>query len=86
MQQPAPVDESLIALLNERNSLPTEVVLADGRRLHVRNIAWAYDMGDEFAHITTNCSPFVDRLPIDFFFTSEVEAVIDEHGHDLYRS
>jgi hypothetical protein len=51
----------------------------------VRNIAWGYDIGDEFAHVTTNVSPAVEGASIDFFFTSEVRAVIDEDGLPLDR-
>jgi hypothetical protein len=51
------------------------VSLRDGRELSVWNIAWGYDMGDEHAHIATNCSPFVENLPLDFFYTGGVLAV-----------
>ena len=43
----------------------------------VLNIAWGYDAGDSYAHITTNISPSVPGLETDFFFTAEVIAVLD---------
>ena len=73
--QPPPVDGTLVHLLNERDGEQTTVILRDGRRLDVRNIAWGYDMGDENAHVTTNCSPFVDGLFLDVFFTSDVQSI-----------
>lgn len=73
----SPVDEELIDLLVRRDGMTTEVVLRDGRRLRVVNIAWGYDDGDAHAHVTTNVSPFVALAPADFFFTGEVATVID---------
>ena len=70
-------DVQLIALFRGRDGMPTAVLLADGRSLLVWNIAWGYDMGDEYAHITTNCSPFVGKEPMDFFYTDEVIEVRD---------
>jgi hypothetical protein len=80
VEQPPPADSALIELLNERDGRKTTVVLADGRRLDVWNIAWGYDMGDEFAHVTTNCSPFIEGTRPDIFFTNEVAMVLDENG------
>jgi len=82
--QPRPADSQLIDLLNKRDGQQTMLMLRDGRRLDVRNIAWGYDMGDEFAHVTTNCSPHIDGLPLDVFFTNEVRAVTGECGVILY--
>lgn len=65
-------DAAIIALLNDRDGMPTTVTLRDGRELTVWNIAWGYDIGDDYAHITTNCSPSVGDLPLDFFYTNEV--------------
>lgn len=73
----SPVDEELIKLLVRRDGIITEVVLRDARRLKVVNIAWGYDDGDAFAHITTNVSPFVAETDADFFFSSQVATVVD---------
>ncbi|MFD7988143.1 hypothetical protein ACFV4M_32890 [Kitasatospora indigofera] len=75
--QPAPRDQAIIDLLQERDGLLTEVVLDGGVRLVVLNIAWGYDIGDAYAHVTTNVSPFVEGAEIDFFFTSSVTAIAD---------
>lgn len=79
-----PLDSPLVDLLNEREGEQTTVLLRDGRQLDVRNIAWGYDQGDETAHVTTNCSPFVDGLPLVVFFTSDVQSVSDEAGAVIY--
>lgn len=65
-------DAGLIALLNDRDGMATTVTLRDGRVLTIWNIAWGYDEGDDYARITTKCSPNVGNLPLDFFFTVEV--------------
>lgn len=41
------------------------------------NIAWGYNLGDGYAHVTTNASPFVDDLPIDVFSTERVTQIRD---------
>lgn len=80
VEQPPPADNALIGLLHQRDGRKTTVVLMDGRRLDLWNIAWGYDMGDEFAHVTTNCSPFIEGSSLDVFFTNEVTMVLDEKG------
>lgn len=65
-------DAAMLAMLRNRDGMPTTVTLRDGRKLMVWNIAWGYDIGDDYAHITTNCSPSVADLPLDFFYTDEV--------------
>jgi hypothetical protein len=70
-------DVELLRTLQERDAVQTVVVLRDDRRLMVHNIAWGYDMGDEWAHVTSNISPSVTGASIDFFFTNEVASMID---------
>ena len=41
------------------------------------DIAWGYDIGDQYAHVTSNVSPGVEGRQIDFFFTSDIERIID---------
>jgi hypothetical protein len=82
-KQPEPADEAMIALLVARDGPEITVKLADSRVRRVLNIAWGYDMGDEYAHLTTNCSPFSNDHPIDFFFTDEVEEIADGRNGDV---
>ena len=84
VEQPPPADTVLIDLLNQRDGRRTTVVLTDRRRLDLWNIAWGYDTGDEFAHVTTNCSPFIEGSALDVFFTNEVAQVLDETGNPLH--
>jgi hypothetical protein len=83
VEKPDPADKTLVELLVERDGQRTLVQLRDGRRLSVINIAWGYDIGDEYAHITTNISPSVEGESIDLFVTNEVVAVQDESGLNL---
>ncbi|MCW2924391.1 MAG: hypothetical protein JWM98_1795 [Thermoleophilia bacterium] len=78
--QPVPLDGDLIDALRKRDGQRTIVVTADGTRHTVWNIAWGYDMGDEFAHVTTNISPQVEGAPVGFFRTSDVRDVLDDSG------
>lgn len=72
-----PEDGTLIEILKRRDGQETVVLLQDGSRLTVWNIAWGYDRGDVFAHVTSNISPPEPDLEADFFFTSDVVALID---------
>lgn len=72
-----PADEAVIALLVAREGLETVVRLRDERIYRVHDIAWGYDCGDEYAHVTTNVSPGLEGDQIDFFFTSEVKEIAE---------
>lgn len=51
----------------------------------VFNIAWGYDIEDEFAHITTNISPEIKNSNIDYFYTNEIQKIEDRtNGRILY--
>jgi hypothetical protein len=65
-------DDSMIAAFQDRDGLPALVTLRDGSSMIVYNIAWGYDEGDKWAHVTSNISPAVDNASVDFFYTSEV--------------
>jgi hypothetical protein len=83
--EPGPsLDQALIGLFVERDGMASAVTLADGRRLVVHNIAWGYDAGDSYAHVTTNVSPEVPSTSIDFFCTIDVVEVFDEYGAVIY--
>jgi len=70
-------DAALINKFVERNGMPTIAVFKDGEETIIFNIAWGYDQGDEFAHITTNISPEIDGASVDFFFSNELAALLD---------
>ena len=71
-------DKSIIDIFKSRDGLETKVELKNGRLISVWNIAWSYDIGDEFAHITTNISPNIDNATIDFFFTNEISKILTD--------
>lgn len=81
-----PVDGDLIELLTSRDGRLTTVLLSDGQALQVLDIAWGYDMGDEYAHVTANCSPGAPGMSMDFFFTNDVVAVLDERGAQVFEA
>jgi hypothetical protein len=83
-EEPDPVDLAILDVLQGRDGRLTIVRLEDGRRLRTFNIAWGYDRGDRFSHVTTNISPDVEGEAIDFFFTNEVTALLDEDQTTLY--
>jgi hypothetical protein len=74
------IDKTVIAILRERDGQPTTVHLTESRTALVFNIAWGYDEGDEFAHITTNISPSIDGEAMDVFFTREVVRIEDSNN------
>ena len=74
---PDPADTKLIELLQRRDSLLTTVRLKDGSDHVVKDIAWGYDVGDEYAYITTNASPGGEGLSLDFFYSNEIVCLMD---------
>jgi hypothetical protein len=70
-------DKKLIRILTARDATLTKVELRNSQILDVWNIAWGYDMSDDFAHVTTNISPEQDGYSIEFFFTTDVVKVVD---------
>jgi len=72
-----PADIEVIGLLARRNGIPTVVTLNTGSQYTVHNIAWGYDVGDEYAHVTTNISPRIEGASIDLFFTSDIQSITD---------
>lgn len=86
LPEPQPLDEALVDLLAARDGHDSVVELEGGRRLRVLNIAWGYDSGDHYAHVTTNTSPSAPGWAIDFFFTNEVISVADaDSGQVVWR-
>jgi hypothetical protein len=81
------VGRTILEILQMRDTATTDVVLANGEQFRVFNIAWGYDIGDDFAHVTTNISPDPQaEHTIDFFFISDVRRLIDaETGASLFE-
>jgi hypothetical protein len=63
----------------------TTVRLRDGSQHLVRDIAWGYDLGDEYAHITTNVSPGGEGLPIDFFYSDAILFLVDTASGEVIQ-
>ncbi len=77
LDQQTMMDKVIINVFKERDGIETSVELRNGKIYHVWNIAWGYDLGDSYAHITTNISPAIESAPIDFFNSSEILRIID---------
>ncbi|WP_144430593.1 hypothetical protein [Jannaschia donghaensis] len=77
MPETLPVDDDLIKLLVSRSGILTVANLKVGLVSVFIDIVWGYDIGDQYAHITTNVSPGREGLEIDFFFTSEIISLLD---------
>jgi hypothetical protein len=43
----------------------------------VYNIAWGYDFGDPYAHLSTDVSPGQEGRSFDFFSTHKITRVTD---------
>jgi hypothetical protein len=76
-------DKSIIVLLTRRAGQVTFVRLENGNVLRVLNIAYGYDMGDDFAHVTTNISPSIEGESVDFFSTSKIAEIIDPENKEV---
>ena len=72
---PDPRDLEIMAVLEARDAVLTEVRIIDGPTYRVFNIAWGYDAGESWAHVMTNMRPFVEGESVDVFSTSEVDTV-----------
>ncbi|MGZ4055470.1 MAG: hypothetical protein ACXVPU_05570 [Bacteroidia bacterium] len=68
-------DNHIIEFLKQSDGIETKIRLTNGKAFSVWNIAWGYDIGDEFAHITTNVSPKIDSAEIHSFNTNEIETI-----------
>ena len=80
-------DDHIIDIFKKRDGQPTIVKLNNGKQYTVWDIAWGYDMGDEFAHITTNVSPGVEGASVDFFYTSEIIEISESKlAEALYKT
>ncbi|MDB5203285.1 MAG: hypothetical protein JWQ27_2694 [Ferruginibacter sp.] len=76
-------DDHIIKIFKQRDSLETKVCLKSGFVISVWNIAWGYDIGDEYAHITSNVSPEAVNSTVDFFYTTDIEKMFDERNNEI---
>ncbi len=77
-------DYEIIKLFKAFDQKPLEVVLDNNRSHTVFNIAWGYDIGDEFAHITTNISPAPqNQHTIDFFYSNDIEKIKNPESNEI---
>ena len=85
MNEHGKADERLIEYLRSRDGSLTILRDTDGISHRVFNIAWGYDFGDQFAHVTTNISPGVDGEEPSFFFTNEIVEATGADGRPHAR-
>jgi len=76
-------DKKIIKILSEKDTQVTRVFLKDGTEFVVYNIAWGYDIGEEYAHITTNISPDVEGASIDFFHSNQISKIVNEETEQV---
>ena len=88
MSDPSPAHcRRIVPLLRARDGQKTTVELSGSRSFEVFDIAWGEDIGDDYEHITTNCSPGVGGADIDLFFTDEVMRIVaPENGEVLWAA
>ena len=80
-------DNHIVNIFRNRDGQQTIVKLNNGKQYVVWDIAWGYDMGDEYSHITTNVSPGVEGASVDFFYTTEIIEIIDPNSAEvLFKS
>ena len=65
-------DKDIIKIFNSHDGIPLEVTVKSMKKHIVLNIAWGYDDGDEYSHISTNISPSIDGYDFDFFYSNEI--------------
>ncbi len=75
--------KTILKILEKRCGQTTTVYLEDGKKLNVNDIVYGYDLGDDFAHITTNISPPKDGIDIDFFYVNEVKKIEDPEADKI---
>ncbi len=76
-------DNKIIKLFKENDSKLLEIELENEKVLKVWNIAWGYDLKDEFAHITSNISPKIEDSQIDIFYTNDIVKIFDFNSKEI---
>lgn len=79
-------DQGIIEVFTTADQIEKTVYLDNNLVLTVWNIAWGYDLGEDFAHITTNISPEIQNSSNDFFYTNEIKRIEDRiTGKSLFE-
>lgn len=74
---PCEADLAILSVLSQHDGTEVVVVTRSGDRFSVWNIAWGYDAGDEWSHVSTNVSPWIEDARFDFFTTDVVARIVD---------
>lgn len=79
-------DKILIETIRSQDGHELIIQLINGEIKTVWNIAWGYDNGDDFAHITTNISPAIKGASIDIFYSYDIARIIKvENNSTIYE-
>ena len=76
-------DKAIIEFLKHRTGKSTIAKIKNGSLFTIWNIVFGYDMGDEYAHITTNINPGIPGAEIDILFTSDIVEFIDLDNNNV---
>lgn len=80
-------DKILIETITDLDGHELIVYLKNGEIKKVWNIGWGYDEGDDYAHIITNASPFINGASIDVFFSNDIARIIKmENNETIYKT
>jgi hypothetical protein len=79
-------DKKLIETIKNQDGNHLSIQLKNGEIKSVWNIAWGYDIGDDYAHITTNISPTIKGTSIDIFCSYEIARIMKvENNSTIYE-
>jgi hypothetical protein len=76
-------DKPIIECFRSLDNRKSIVKLEDGKSFVVWNIVYGYDMGEDFAYITTNINPTIAGTSIDGFCTNEIAEIINPENQEV---
>jgi len=79
------LDINIIDLFKQNDGKLLLITLENNDLIRIWNIAWSYDIGDEYVHVTTNISPEKENESVEYFFTNEIMKISDSDGKILYQ-
>lgn len=78
------IGETVTQIFAKRCGVWSNVTLKGGKLICVFDVAAGRDLGDEYDHFTTNCSPGpVDDADVHFFYANEVIKIEDGLSGDV---